>query len=137
MSGAVVTASLLREPAKAARRHLEADLQHAVMEFLAVALPSDAVAHHSPGEGLRGRRAQRDLKRSGHQKGWPDVEIVWRGRVIFVELKAKGGSLQPEQRTMHNRLQYCGADVVTCRSVECVEESLLELGVPLRARVSA
>jgi hypothetical protein len=120
----------------APRRHEEADLQAQVMEYLRWALPADAVAHHSPGEGKRSLRAQRDLKRSGYQAGWPDIEIVWRGHPsIFIELKAARGTLSEVQRRMHIKLAYCGAEVIACKSLLCVEEALRELGVPLRASV--
>ncbi|HKW23535.1 MAG TPA: hypothetical protein VJO13_19290, partial [Ktedonobacterales bacterium] len=86
MSG-VVTATLLPKVRKQ-RQEPEKLLQHSVMQFLDTALPVGAIAHHSPGEGMRSLRAQRDLKRSGHQKGWPDVEIIYKGRAYFIELKA-------------------------------------------------
>lgn len=132
MSGGVVTASLL--PARhVTRGQDEARLQHAVMQYLAWALPPDAVAHHSPGEGKRGVRARADLKRSGFQSGWPDVEVVHKGRVHFIELKIPKGQVSPAQRTMANKLKYCGAPVCLCRRLEDVYEVLVASGVPLRA----
>jgi hypothetical protein len=119
------------------RKHEEADLQAQVMAFLRVALPPDAIAHHSPGEGKRTQRAQGELKRSGYQTGWPDVEIVWRGRVYFIELKSKHGVLSAEQRATHRRLIYCGADVMLCKSLPEVEAALREATLPLRASVAA
>ena len=135
----ITTASLLPDgQCQVRRRHDEADLQHAVMSYLALALPADAVAHHSPGEGLRSLRAQRDLKRSGHQKGWPDIQIVWRGHPdIFIELKAARGLMSPAQKAMRDKLEYCGCTVLLCRTPEGVECSLRELGLPLRASVAA
>lgn len=133
MSG-VVTASLLPEPAP--RKHDEADLRHVVMRFLDLALPAEAIAQPIPIEGKRSLRARRDLRRSGYKAGWPDIEIVWRGHPsLFIELKAAHGSLSPEQRSMHKRLNYCGAAVLICRSVEEVEAWLRETGMPLRATV--
>lgn len=130
MSG-VVTASLLPDPPR--RRHEEDSLQATVMEYLDLALPPDAVAHHSPGEGKRTKAAQAKLRRSGYKAGWPDVEIVWKGRSFFVELKAQRGTLSAAQRQMIDRLHLCGAAVVLCRSLEGVENSLREMGLPLRA----
>jgi len=136
MSSSVITASLLPDR-RTVRRQSEAALQHAVMQYLALALPPDAIAHHSPGEGMRSLRAQRDLKRSGHVKGWPDIEIIWRGRAYFIELKAPRGSLSAAQRETHRRLSYAGAEVMLCKSVEQVEAALREVCVPLRASVAA
>jgi len=136
MSG-VVTATLWA-PLPVPRKRDEEALQHAVMQFLDLALPACAVAHHSPNEGKRTPRAAGTLKRSGTRRGWPDVEILWRGMpTTFIELKTKRGSLDADQRAMHKRLTYCGAVVLVCRSVECVETSLLELGMPLRATLGS
>jgi hypothetical protein len=127
----------LRVPDPAPRRHDEDDLLHAAMQYLRIALPHDAIAHHSPGEGKRTKAAQALLSRSGYCKGWPDIEIVWRGRIYFIELKAARGVLSASQRETHRRLIYCGAEVMLCRSVEGVEAALREACVPLRASVSA
>ena len=123
-------------PEPAPRRHEEADLLATVMSYLGWALPADAIAHHSPGEGQRTKRAQGELKRSGYVTGWPDVEVCYQGRVIFIELKTARGTLSTAQRNTHRRLTYCGATVLCCRSLACVEELLRELGVPLRATVA-
>jgi hypothetical protein len=118
------------------RNNEEEKLQAAVMQYLALALPHDAIAHHSPGEGLRSKRAQGELARSGHKKGWPDIEIVWRGRVYFIELKVPGSYPSAAQREMHKRLMYCDAPVMLCRSLPEVEAALREACVPLRASVA-
>jgi hypothetical protein len=118
-----------------ARNNAEAKLQAAVMQYLALALPAGAIAHHSPGEGLRSKRAQGDLKRSGYQKGWPDIEVIWCGRSAFIELKVPGAYPSAAQRTMHQRLEYCGCPVLLCRSLPEVEAGLRGLGLPLRASV--
>ena len=131
----IATASLLPSPAP--RRHLEDDLQAQVADFLAVALPRGAVVHHSPGEGLRSKAAQGRLVRSGFCKGWPDFEIVWRGRVYFIELKAARGVLSQAQRECHRRLLYAEAPVMLCKTLGQVEAQLREACVPLRASVSA
>ena len=37
------------------------------------------------GEGKRSKAAQAGAVRSGDRKGWPDIEVVWRGRAYFIE----------------------------------------------------
>jgi hypothetical protein len=137
MSAGIATATLLPDPPR--RRHDEADLQASVMSYLAWALPADAIAHHSPGEGKRTKAARAKLKRDGYNRGWPDIEIIWRGQPhpIFVELKAPKGVVSDAQRDMHRRLTYIGCDVLLCRTPEGVECALRELGVPLRGSVAA
>ena len=115
----------------------EARLLHAAMTYLAWALPADAVANHCPGEGKRSKTAQVTLKRSGYQKGWPDIEIIWRGSALFVELKSRRGVLSEEQRSMHRKLTYCGCPVICAKSLPAIECALLEFGVPLKARLAA
>jgi len=45
--------------------------------------------------------------------GVPDRIVVLRGRVVFVELKAPGEKLRPEQERRHADLRRAGADVIT------------------------
>jgi hypothetical protein len=106
------------------------------MQYLELALPYDAVAHHSPNEGKRSLRAQRELKRARCRPGWPDIEIVWRGRFYGIELKTPRDAPSKAQRETHRRLHYCGATVVTCKTLECVENAPKALGLPLRGTVT-
>lgn len=41
--------------------------------------------------------------------GFPDLVLARRGRVVFAELKAEDGSLEPEQRTWIAALETAGA----------------------------
>lgn len=121
----------------AKRRHDEDDLQRAVMQFLAVALPADGVAYAVPNGGMRSAREAARMKGLGVRAGIPDIAIVCRGKAAFIELKAPRGVQSQTQRNMANKLIYCGAAVCLCRSVDDVERSLREACIPLRGRVSA
>lgn len=134
MSG-IATASLLPEPAR--RRHDEETLHRAVWRYLQWALPADACAYHPANGGKRHPKAAARMAGLGVVPGVPDLAIVWRGQAIYIELKAGRGVLSDAQREMQRLLVYCGAQVITCRSLTCVEESLRELGIPLRASVAA
>ena len=114
----------------------ERQLQEQFAQYLPLALPRDAVLHHSPGEGVRTKAAQAALIRSGHCAGWPDLEIVHQGRIYFIELKAARGALSRVQRATHRRLLEAGAPVMVCRSLADVEAGLRGL-LPLRATVAA
>jgi hypothetical protein len=61
--------------------------------------------------------------------------IVWRGRPIFLELKAEHGRLSAVQRQVGQKLERAGAEVLVCRTLYAVQEQLRQLGVPLRASV--
>ena len=46
-------------------------------------------------------------------KGWPDLLLV-RERVVWLELKAVGGELRPDQRIVLDLLRNAGAEVHVC-----------------------
>lgn len=110
----------------------EEALQAMWADFLAVTLPVDAVHHHSPNEGRRGWRAQRALKSSGCAAGWPDSEIVYDGRVYFLELKLPGKKPTKLQSERHEQLRRAGAPVGVGTSLAELAAHLVEWGVPLR-----
>jgi VRR-NUC domain-containing protein len=132
MSG-IATASLLPDPPK--RRADEESLHRQVVRFLQWALPADATFYHPANGGLRSKVAAARMVGLGVRAGIPDLAIVWKGRALFIELKAPKGGLSAHQRQMINRLIYCGAEVMVCKTLEGVECALRELGVPLRASV--
>ncbi len=98
----------------------EQQLHVAVVQYLRLALPPGALFHHSPLEGKRGPRAQRDLKASGAQRGWPDLEIVHNERAYVVELKALGRHPTPAQRATLAALEAAGCPAIVWRDVEGV-----------------
>jgi len=133
---AVVTASLW-EKRRAPRRHVEDDLQLAVMQFLDHALGPRGVAYAIPNGGKRHAREAARLKGLGVRPGIPDIGICFDGKAMFVELKAPRGVVSEAQRDMARRLNYAGGVVMLCRSVEDVEAQLREACVPLKASVAA
>jgi len=59
--------------------------------------------------------------------GVPDRIVIYRGRVIFVETKARTGRLTALQRIRHAELRAQGAEVVTLSSTTEVDEFLRHL----------
>jgi hypothetical protein len=51
-----------------------------------------------------------DSRRSGPDKGLPDLIIVGHGRLIFVELKKRGGKVALAQRVWRQQLMEAGAE---------------------------
>jgi hypothetical protein len=47
--------------------------------------------------------------------GWPDLVLVRRPRVIFVELKSDRGKLTPDQMALLTELRECGQEVYVWR----------------------
>lgn len=114
----------------------EEQIQAAVFQYLAKALPDNAVAFHPANGGHRHPAVAAKLKWQGVVAGVPDIAITWRGRSIYIELKAKGGTLSDAQKAMHERLILAGAVVLPiARSVEDVAAFLETLGMPLKGKL--
>jgi rhodanese-related sulfurtransferase len=131
----IPTASLLPDPPPR-RRHEEEDLQRAVVRFLDLALPPDAVYFAVPNGGLRSKKAAARLKGMGVCAGVPDIAVLCVGLWIFLELKTERGRLSRAQLEMIRRLERAGAAVLLCRSLRQLEDDLRALGVPLAARTT-
>ena len=89
---------------KARRARPEQALHRAAAQFLDVALPDDAVWFHPPNGGARTKAEAGIFRALGVKAGVPDLVIVYRGRLIAIELKAPRGRLTAAQRAMHKRL---------------------------------
>lgn len=114
----------------------ERELHVAVMQYLTVALPTDALAWHTPNEGKRGHQAQRDFKDLGSLTGMPDLVVAHQGRAYCIELKAANKYPSPVQRIAHQRLRDAGIPVVVAHSLTDVQLALESWKVPLRAAVA-
>jgi hypothetical protein len=135
MSAAIATATLLPDPP--ARQYRESVLQRSVHQYLSWALPPDAVHFAIPNGLMRSQKARARAQGEGVAAGVPDLCVVHRGRALFVELKSRRGVMSPAQRSMTQKLIYCGAEVCCCRTLPEVEAALREACVPLRGSVAA
>ena len=84
---------------------------------------------------MRSKKAAARAQGEGVLAGVPDLLCVWGGRPIFLELKSARGTRSAAQRHTQRRLEYCGAPVFLCRSLDEVEAALRGVGVPLQATV--
>ena len=114
------------------RANLEEQLHRSVAQYLNVALP-DAACWTTIPAGGGGKIRGAHLKAMGYRAGWPDIEIVWRSRVYYIELKAEKGAVRPNQKDCHADLLAAGAPVAVCRSIPAVEGTLQAWGFPLKA----
>ncbi len=48
--------------------------------------------------------------------GFPDLLVIWRGKVIGVEVKVIGGTLTEGERQLHARWKGCGVEVEIVRT---------------------
>lgn len=79
---------------------------------------SHLVWHHSPNEGERTKVQAAYLRKSGMQKGWPDLDIIDKDKTVHIEFKTPKGRQSPEQKKMQERLQEQGHHYYICRSYE-------------------
>jgi len=113
-------------------QHPEDDLHRTVAAYLERAIPPFIPWTTMPAGGggkVRGAR----LKAMGLQSGWPDLQLIFRGRYIGIELKAPGRTLSKAQEALHERLMLSGGLIYTATSVEAVEGFLRGCGLPLKA----
>jgi hypothetical protein len=123
-------------------RARELPLHIAAASFMARALPEGVLWSHFPAGEKRDGRAASKLKAMGLKPGWPDFILVLPdGRAGFIELKAKGGSLSPDQKAFEKSAKALGARHAECRSLEEVEYALSRWlqphGLVLRVRIAA
>ena len=48
--------------------------------------------------------------------GWPDITLLLKGEILFIELKSKSGRLSQEQKDMAIMFQHLGFDINEVRS---------------------
>lgn len=75
----------------------------------------------------------RKLVPNTEMRGFSDLEIIAKGRVLYVELKSKKGKRSEDQIKFQERMGRAGAMVVPeCKRLEELVEALEKFGVPAR-----
>ena len=110
------------------RREPEMLLQIDIVDMLKGKLKRDVLFTAFPaGGGGRVRGAK--LKKAGLQAGWPDIQLVYRGRYYGLEVKTPVGRLSPAQIELHKRLTKDGCSVAVARSVDDALEIIVDWGL--------
>lgn len=114
----------------------EAAIQTAIVRYLRVMLPAGFLVT-SVANKPRSAVAGALEKRMGATRGWPDVAVYGRASddrpfAGFIECKAPGGRVRPEQQDILDRLQDCGHSVGVARSIEDARALVAEWGLPSR-----
>ena len=73
-------------------------------------------------------------KRRGVRSGLPDVQVIWRGKPIFVELKSRAGVASKTQKKIRLEMLPAGADWWLTRSARAALMALHLSGVVFRRR---
>jgi len=78
---------------------------------------------------LKGLEYLHMRKCKGNKKGWPDLTILLpNGKVVFVELKVKGGRLRQEQKEFKQIAIQGNHEYHECRSMERLIQIIKENG---------
>lgn len=110
--------------ATAKRRDLEGPVQKAVLREIRELFPDVFVAH-VPNGGMRNARVAAQLKAQGVVRGVPDLMLIpLHGRVGFIEVKAPGGSLTPEQKEFRDMCAARDIFFAVIDNAEQVEQCL-------------
>ena len=115
---------------------LEAEIQMGICQWLAFALPANALVHHSPNEGRHSVQYRVKQKRLGMTPGWPDLEIyiprsgwldtdAW--APIFFEVKTAKGVISKNQSRVIKSLAAAGCHASVVRSIDEAEAVLGDL----------
>lgn len=121
------------------RGHPEDDLHKSVAEFLRHALPHNIVwSTISHGGFHLPKHVGARLKALGLRAGIPDLMFIHpvTGVAHFIELKAPGGAISPEQRGVHAALLNSHSPVTVARSINQVEHFPRASGFQLIARAA-
>lgn len=89
--------------------------------------PDLKLMYHVTNEGRRSIQHAMSLKRQGMKPGVPDICLpVSRGRyhALYIELKAKGGRLSPEQREWQRDLLAEGNCATVCYGFEQAKQTI-------------
>ncbi len=117
------------------RKQPEQALQRAVAEFLTLALPVPDAWFTTIPAGGGGKVRGAILQGMGYRAGTPDMLVIYKGTVIWMELKASNRKLTEVQDDCCGDLIAAGCKWALCRTLEDVERALRRFGVPLRATV--
>ena len=79
--------------------------------------------NHQANENPRGNKIQmicynKKMKSLGTKTGFPDIQILYNGQVLFIELKSLTGKLSDSQKTLFQQIESNGFQVHIIRTFE-------------------
>jgi hypothetical protein len=87
----------------------------------------DTVARSASSGAMRRKR--------GCKSGTPDTFVLYRGKLVTIEMKSRRGQCSPSQRLAREALLRAGAQWWVCRSANAAIWALAQSGVPFRTIV--
>ncbi|RKQ70142.1 hypothetical protein [Oceanibaculum indicum] len=77
----------------------------------------------------KGKAAAGLAKGMGARKGWPDIEILFRGHLWCIEEKVKGVEPDADQIAMHAEIEAAGGTVIVVDSDDSFWAALKRIGL--------
>ena len=116
------------------RAQPERALQKRVVEWLNLSVPPPPDGPFwtaiNPNSGKRSLHAAVLSKAMGLKAGMPDLLFLWKGQLLWVELKAAKGSVSKAQKATHQALKDAGSiATVVCKSEQELSDVLDTWGV--------
>ncbi|MEL6233301.1 MAG: VRR-NUC domain-containing protein [Pseudomonadota bacterium] len=115
----------------AALRAKEIKIQQAFVESFDLLAGPQAFLFSVPNE--RGDKNLSQLIKAGLRPGMTDIVIVWEGGGLFLEFKARNGTVTENQEKVHSDLRALRWPVEIVRSVDEAWAALATHGCPVRA----
>jgi hypothetical protein len=119
----------------------ERQVQRAILAMAGVCF-RDVFIHHSPnGTKLPGSQRDRQvaggiLRGDGMKAGFPDLILIWRGGIAFIEVKRpKNFKISDDQKKVHDTLDSLGWPVAVVTSPEEAFSFLKDCGAPCSAEM--
>ena len=114
---------------RAALPHSEHAFQVMVCDYLALALRPELYWSAIENGGRRNLSVAVRLKRAGLKRGTPDIYVMLpEGKIAWLELKAKGGSLSIEQRGFRDVCKRLGHHWAVAKTLDDVIAFLEKIG---------
>lgn len=117
----------------------EDQLHQAVADLLdTILLPPAFWVTFPAGVGKLGRATAGRLRAKGLKAGFPDLILIFNGRITGIELKTEDGRISKAQHLMFLRLHEAGMPVFICKSTDDVIGVLELQSLPHRkAKIAA
>ena len=102
----------------------------AIVSWLGIALPKNAIFWHTPNTFPSAKiQFHAKLKRMGRLAGIPDLFVFSNDKLVGLEVKSKSGSQSKEQRFIEQAVMDNGGAYYVVRSIDDAKEALILEGV--------
>ena len=107
----------------------EHQLQSTLCEYMRLNLRRDCDFYAVPNGGARHIRVAVRLKAEGVKRGVPDLHIMMPGgRLVYLEMKIKGGSLSADQKAFRDMARALGFEWGMARTLDQAIDFLASIG---------